>query len=72
MSPDDHAILGPTTVDGFVCACGFSGHGLMHAPAAGRLVAEMIVDGAAHSLDIAPLSPARFAAGELVRETVVF
>jgi sarcosine oxidase subunit beta len=72
MSPDDHAILGSTSVEGFLCACGFSGHGLMHAPAAGHLLAELIVDGAVHSLDITPLSPARFARGDLVHESVVF
>lgn len=72
MSPDDHAILGPTEVDGFIAACGLGGHGLMHAPAVGRLLAELIVDGAARGLDIAPLSPARFARGELLSESVRF
>jgi sarcosine oxidase subunit beta len=72
MSPDDHAILGATAVDGFIAACGLGSHGLMHAPAVGRLLAELIVDGAATSLDIAPLSPARFATGALLTESVRF
>ncbi|MCA8910786.1 MAG: FAD-binding oxidoreductase, partial [Planctomycetes bacterium] len=44
---------------GYVCA-GFSGHGLMHAPAAGILTAELILDGKASSVDIAPLALDRF------------
>ncbi|MCC6628570.1 MAG: FAD-binding oxidoreductase [Chloroflexi bacterium] len=72
MSPDDHAILGPTSVDGFMVACGLGSHGLMHAPAVGRLLAELIVDGAATSLDIALLGPARFATGALLSESVRF
>ncbi|MCX8126932.1 MAG: FAD-binding oxidoreductase, partial [Dehalococcoidia bacterium] len=43
-SPDDNAILGPVDgVEGFYIACGFSGHGFMHSPAAGRLMAELIL-----------------------------
>ena len=61
MSPDYNAILGehPEKPNLF-WAGGFSGHGFMHAPAAGRLLAEMAVDRRA-SLDIGALSPARFA-----------
>jgi sarcosine oxidase, subunit beta len=72
MSPDDHAILGATEVDGFLVAGGLGSHGLMHAPAVGQLLSELIVDGAAHTIDIAPLSPARFARGELLTESVQF
>ncbi|HKW78748.1 MAG TPA: FAD-binding oxidoreductase [Candidatus Limnocylindria bacterium] len=67
-TPDKHPILGRIEgVDGFVCAAGFSGHGLMHAPAAGEAIAELIVDGPT-TLDVSPLSFARFASGELIRE----
>ena len=46
-------------------ACtGFSGHGLMHGPAAGLAVTEEILDGAAHTVDIAPLRWRTFGAGE--------
>jgi sarcosine oxidase subunit beta len=43
---------------------GSSGHGVMHAPALGQLLAEVILDGAASTLDIAALRPSRFAEGE--------
>lgn len=67
-TPDKHAILGRVPgLDGFVCAVGFSGHGLMHAPATGELVAEVIC-GVPTSLDIAPLRLARFAENDLVVE----
>ncbi len=67
-TPDKHPILGPVEgVPGFVCAAGFSGHGLMHAPAAGEAIAELIVDG--HStLDVSDLALARYARGDLIRE----
>ena len=67
-TPDKHAILGRTPgLASFVCAAGFSGHGLMHAPAAGELIAEVICD-LPSSLDIAPLWPGRFTEGDLVAE----
>jgi sarcosine oxidase subunit beta len=40
----------------------------MHGPVAGMLVAEMIVDGKAHSLDVHQLRYSRFAEGDLVKE----
>lgn len=36
----------------FIVAAGFSGHGLQHAPAVGRAIAEMILDGASHSIEL--------------------
>lgn len=61
MSPDAHALLGPAPgVDNLLLANGSSGHGVMHAPALGQLLAEMLLDGHAHSLDATPLHPARF------------
>jgi len=67
-TPDKHPIVGRVDgVDGFVSAAGFSGHGVMHAPAIGELVAELIVDGRT-SLDLAPLRASRFAEGDLVTE----
>lgn len=66
MSPDSHAILGRAPgFDNVYLANGSSGHGVMHAPAIGRLLSELIVDGATSSLDITPLRPERFAEGEL-------
>ena len=46
-TPDHHAILGACDVDGLYLACGFSGHGVMHSPATGRALAEIILDGEA-------------------------
>jgi sarcosine oxidase subunit beta len=67
-TPDKHPILGKVDgVEGFISAAGFSGHGIMHAPATGELIAELIVDGRT-SLDIRVLSASRFRTGELVRE----
>jgi len=43
----------------------------MHAPAAGRAVAELIVDGACTTFDLHPLRPSRFAEGALIVETAV-
>ena len=42
---------------------GFSGHGISHAPATGMLIAEELLDGRAHTLDIDPLRITRFADG---------
>ena len=65
MSPDRHAIVGRDPRNPrVVLATGSSGHGVMHAPAIGQLVAELIVDGKT-SLDIRALRPERFAEGDL-------
>jgi sarcosine oxidase, subunit beta len=63
MSPDHHAILGraPALANLFL-ANGCSGHGVMHAPAIGQVIAELIVDGRS-SIDIHSLRPSRFAEG---------
>ena len=64
MSPDKHAILGRASgVENFYLANGSSGHGVMHSPALGQLLAEIILDGEAHSLDARPLRPERFEEG---------
>lgn len=67
-TPDKHPILGKVDgIEGFINAAGFSGHGIMHAPATGALIAELIVDGRT-SLDIAALNASRFHNGHLVPE----
>jgi sarcosine oxidase subunit beta len=67
-TPDAHPIIERLEQPrGYVCAVGFSGHGLMHAPAVGRLVAELIVDGKP-SVDLSTLALDRFRTGKLVRE----
>ncbi len=72
VTPDHHAILGPVAgVPGFLVVAGFSGHGIMHAPAAGRAAAEMLVRGRSESVDVSALSLERFARGEAIHETMV-
>jgi sarcosine oxidase subunit beta len=62
VTPDDNPILGRMPgVDTWVNAAGFSGHGVQQAPAVGMVIAEEIVDGQAHSIDIDPLRVERFA-----------
>ena len=51
---DGNMILGnwPGQLDNFHVACGFSGHGLMHAPAVGRALSELVVKGRYETLDL--------------------
>ena len=66
VTPDAQAIFGRVpTVEGFYIMAGFSGHGFMHGPVAGLLIAEEIIDGRAHTVDIAPFRYERFLDGEL-------
>lgn len=72
LTPDHHAIIGEAPgVGGLFLANGFSGHGVMHSPATGRLIAELILDGRAELMDISALGAERFAAGRLIEETSV-
>lgn len=65
MTPDHNAILGEhPELPGFVTAAGFSGHGLMMAPATGLAVAELVDDAPRPTFDIAPLAPDRFVRGQ--------
>jgi len=69
ISPDKHAIIGRASeCENLYLANGSSGHGVMHAPALGRLLAEIMTgtDGKATSLDVSALRPSRFAEGEAV------
>ena len=69
MTPDRHPIIGAAPgVAGFYLANGFSGHGFQHAPVVGKLLAELIVEGRAATVDISGLGLERFRAGELVTE----
>jgi glycine/D-amino acid oxidase-like deaminating enzyme len=68
VTPDAHPILGATPVEGFYLVTGFSGHGFMHGPICGLLMAEMILDGQTHTLDVSMLSLRRFAEGREIRE----
>jgi sarcosine oxidase subunit beta len=69
VTPDDQPILGRLPhADGLFVVAGFSGHGLMHGPAAGLLLAEEILDGRAHTIDIDALRWSRFANGASAAE----
>jgi sarcosine oxidase subunit beta len=60
MTPDGKALLGRSPVhENVYLATGCSGHGVMHAPAIGELLAELIVDGTT-SIDVSALRPDRF------------
>ena len=66
VSPDKHAILGAAPgCPNLFLVNGSSGHGVMLAPALGQLLAEIVCDGEATSLDVGPLRPTRFAEGAL-------
>lgn len=72
MTPDRHPIIGQTPgVEGFYLATGFSGHGFQHAPVVGVLIAEMVVEGSARTVDVSGLGLERFASGALIREAHV-
>jgi sarcosine oxidase subunit beta len=72
MTPDHHPILGPAPeVPGFFLANGFSGHGVMHAPATGKILADLILTGSTSLIDASLLAQSRFAEGRMIEETAV-
>ena len=72
MTPDHHPILGAVPeIPGFFLANGFSGHGVMHAPATGKILSDLILNGKTDLIDASLLSLSRFAEGRLVEETAV-
>jgi sarcosine oxidase, subunit beta len=71
VSPDHHAIIGPAPgVKGLFFANGFSGHGVMHSPATGRITADLVLERRSF-VDPAPLGAERFTEGRLLEETAV-
>jgi sarcosine oxidase subunit beta len=61
MTPDHNPIIGPAWgVGGFYTIAGFSGHGFQHSPAAGRILADLII-GRDPGLDVSSFAPGRFA-----------
>jgi len=69
MTPDEDALLGEhPALPGFMVAAGFSGHGVMMAPATGAAVSQLIREGQCTLFDIAPLAPDRFERGQLFRD----
>ena len=64
-TPDECCIIGEhPDVEGFLMAIGFSGHGVMQAPAAGKLISELIRLGRFDTVDVAEFSIKRFASGQ--------
>lgn len=67
VSPDEHAIVGPSPqCSNMYFANGSSGHGVMHAPALGEIVADMIL-GRPPILDVSVLRPSRFDEGVAIQ-----
>jgi sarcosine oxidase subunit beta len=72
MTPDHHAIIGQSpNVAGLYFVNGFSGHGVMHSPASGRITADLILQGRSELIDAKQLSVERFAEGRLLEETAI-
>src|ERR1700678_2330140 len=72
MTPDHHPILGESPeVAGFFFANGFSGHGVMHAPATGKILCDLILAGQTDLIDGALLNFSRFTEGRTIHETAV-
>ncbi len=71
VTPDSQPILGPLPAAGLYTCTGFSGHGFMQGPICGLLMAEDILDGGAHTIDIGELRYERFHLGGKGGETHV-
>jgi sarcosine oxidase subunit beta len=60
MTPDANPIIGPAgDVEGFYVIAGFSGHGFQHAPAAGRILSD-VMTGRDPKFDLSPFAWNRF------------
>jgi len=68
VTPDAHPIFGKTPVEGYYIVTGFSGHGFMHGPIAGKLMTEIIIDGRSTTVDVSMLDLARFKENRLIHE----
>ena len=72
VTPDHHPILCPVPdLPGLFLANGFSGHGVMHSPATGKILADLILTGTTDLIDVRHFDLARFAEGRLVEEMLV-
>ena len=68
VTPDGLPILDRIPgLEGAFCAVGFAGRSILLAPAAGEVMAELVIDGQAATLDLAPLRAARFGDGDGVK-----
>ena len=68
VTRDGLPLIGPVpgVADAYV-ATGHSVWGILNAPATGEAMAELIVDGAAHTVDLAPFNPGRMPPVDPVR-----
>src|SRR5262249_9047240 len=72
MTPDHHPGIGPVkSLPGMFLANGFSGHGVMHSPATGRIVSDLIMQGKTDLVEWELRGVERFAEGKLLHETAV-
>lgn len=72
MTPDHHPILGPAPgAPGFFLANGFSGHGVMHAPATGKILSDLILQGKTDLVDANLLNLQRYEDRRAIEETAV-
>ncbi len=73
VTPDNSPVIGYNPgARGWVDACGFSGHGIMHAPATGLAVSELIADGRSHTLDVTAFRHGRFEEAGVEVEVNIF
>lgn len=69
MTPDHNPLLGEhPAAPGLVLANGYSGHGLMIAPAIGKVLSELIRLGRTETVDVGCFAPDRFDRGEMVHD----
>ena len=72
MTPDHHAIIGQSPdVAGLYFVNGFSGHGVMHSPASGRITADLVLQGRSNLINVNVLSGERFKTNALLTETAI-
>lgn len=70
---DHNGVIGPhDEVANLLFGTGFSGHGVQHAPATGRGIAELIVHGGYRAIDLSPLGYPRIRSRTALVETIVY
>jgi len=68
VTPDAHPIISGTSLTGFYIVAGFSGHGFMHGPAAGKCISEIVINGSSTTVDVSMLDLSRFSENRLIYE----
>ena len=65
-TPDSHPVIDRVEgIEGLYVCTGFSGHGFKLSPVVGVIMAELVLDGRATTIDISPLRMSRFREGRL-------